>query len=463
MKKIIFIAFLISAFAFNSLAQTYNDAALSRVLGEDKTSGDLKNGLPTMPVGTHVYRADVYMANRHFPEARAHWQKVLDIYPEDGNVPKILFGIGRSYMWERNYEKAVFYFDKLFTDFTNTADGRNGLNFKGASYVRWGKNAEAAETYKQYAVMFPYGEKIDSAHLNIIDSLREIGKYDEANVWVDKTLARFKEDSPVGVNALHAKLRMEIHRHNWKTSIETADKLLAIRDFSDSMVWTDEVKYLRAYSLEKANRIPEARIAYLSIPDGATSYYGGLATEKLEKMGLKEAAQQRASSISSSLATKYPVLFRAELLKYSKQRNIDPRFVLAIMMQESSFRTKAKSPAAARGLLQLVFDTALKYNKKAGFPNLQPDDLYIPSTNIAIGSLYIAELKDEFDGLYEAIATSYNGGEDNAARWLNRTKPKDPGIFASEVGFKETKNYVFKVMSNYRVYRELYNENLLKK
>ena len=113
--------------------------------------------------------------------------------------------------------------------------------------------------------------------------------------------------------------------------------------------------------------------------------------------------------------------------------------------------------------MQLVFDTAIKYNKKAGFPNLQPDDLYDPTTNIAIGSLYMADLKDQFDGVYEAIAASYNGGEDNAARWLERSKPKEPAIFASEVGFAETKNYVFKVMNNYRVYRELYTEDLQRK
>jgi soluble lytic murein transglycosylase len=461
MKKFIFVAFLISIFAFNLFAQNYNDAALSQVINDDKSSRNSEVS-PILPVGTHLYRADVYMANRHFPEAREHWQKVLDNYPSDANVPKTLFGIARSFMWERNYEKAVFYFDKLFRDFTNTPDGRNGLNYKGANYVRWEKYAEAAETYKQYAVMFPYGEKVDSAYLNVIDALRETGKYDEANEWVDKTVARFK-GMPSEVNALHAKLRMEIFRQNWKPAIETADNLLNIGDFSDSMVWTDEVKFLKAFSLEKAGRIPEAKIMYLSIPDGATSYYGGLATEELEKMGMKDVAKQRAGNISSNLAGKYPVLFRAELLKYSKSRNIDPRFVLAIMMQESSFRTKAKSPAAARGLLQLVFDTALKYNQKAGFPNMQPDDLYIPATNIAIGSVYIAELKVEFGGMYEAIATSYNGGEDNAARWLNRSKPKSPGIFASEVGFKETKNYVFKVMSNYRVYRELYTENLVRK
>ena len=156
-------------------------------------------------------------------------------------------------------------------------------------------------------------------------------------------------------------------------------------------------------------------------------------------------------------------MYRTELLRSAKSLKIDPRFVLAIMKQESSFRPDAKSPAAARGLLQLVFDTALRYNKKAGYVSLKPDDLYLPSVNIAIGSVYIAELGNEFNGLYEAIAASYNGGEDNALRWLNRSKPKDAGIFTSEVGFAETKSYVNKVMSNYRVYRELYTEDLIKK
>jgi soluble lytic murein transglycosylase len=130
------------------------------------------------------------------------------------------------------------------------------------------------------------------------------------------------------------------------------------------------------------------------------------------------------------------------------------------MKQESTFRPTIKSPAGARGLLQLVFDTALKYNVKAGYPSLDPDDLYSPPINIAIGTVYIGELKNEFDGLYEAVAASYNGGEDNVARWLNRTKPKDPGIFASEVGFAESKDYLFKVMNNYRAYRDLYDEQL---
>jgi soluble lytic murein transglycosylase len=211
------------------------------------------------------------------------------------------------------------------------------------------------------------------------------------------------------------------------------------------MAGSDEVKYLRAFSLDKAGRKDEAVRQYAAI--SSRTYYGDLAREN---------SGNGVGSALSGAAGDYPVVFRSELLQAANKFRIDPRFLLAIMKQESSFRTGAKSPAGARGLLQLVFDTAIKYKKNAGYPNLQPDQLYSPSINIGVGAAYIADLKSEFGGLNEAIAASYNGGEDNAARWLHRSKPKDPGIFVSEIGFAETKNYVFKVMNNYRLYKGLY-------
>jgi len=256
---------------------------------------------------------------------------------------------------------------------------------------------------------------------------------------------------------------MEIFRENWQKAVEAADALRLLRNFSGSMTSLDEVNYLKAFALEKSGRKAEAIVVYSAIPNSLASYYGGLATDKLNKLSGNSSKITRTVSVSSGLTGAYPVMYRTELLRYAKTRNIDPRFVLAIMKQESSFRADAKSPSAARGLLQLVFDTALKYNKQAGFPNLAAENLYQPSVNIAIGSVYISELKNQFGALYEAIAASYNGGEDNATRWLARTKSKDAGIFASEVGFAESKNYVFKVMNNYRVYRELYTEDLVKK
>ena len=463
MKKTILIFAFLSLFTFSTFAQNYNDTILAKVITQDKSSREEDGKLQTLSVGEHLYRADVYMSNRHFAEAREHWQKILDNYSDVTTaMPRTLFGIARSYMWEMEYQKAVFWFDKLTKDYLNTKEGREGLAYKGASFIRWGKNEEATQTYEQYTVMFPFGEKIESAYLNLIDSLRETKKYDEANTWIDKTRIKFS-GLPTETNALQARVRMEIHRENWAKAIAAADATLILDDFDGTMTSADEIKYLKAFSLEKAGRKTDAISVYSSIYDRPTSYYGGLATEKLKQLGLKDLANSRANSISNSSVSVYPVMYRAEILRYAKPRNIDPRFILAIMKQESSFRARAKSPSAARGLLQLVYDTAVKYNNNAGFPNMEADDLYSPTTNIAIGSEYIADLKNQFSGLYEAIAASYNGGEINAARWLERSKPKDEAIFASEVGFGETKNYVFKVMNNYRIYRELYTEDLIKK
>ena len=463
MKSFKFTAFLFIVFSLSISAFAQSDAVLSRVTAQDVSDRDANGKLQILAVGEHVHRAEVYMKNRHFPEAREHWEMILNNFSEDQNaMPKALFGIGRAYMWERQYEKAVFWLDRVSKEFPGTKEGREGLAQKGASYIRAGKNAEAAETYKLYTVMYPTGEKIQSAYLNTIDALRESGDYKGANEWVGKTQARFF-DTPIETDALQAKMRMEIYRENWNEVISTANVLLRGRNFNGSMTNADEILYLKAFAYDRAGKRQEAISTYSAIPDTPTNYYGGLATDRLEKMGLNALADQRSSSIPKSYMKTHPIKYRTEILRYAKIRKLDPRFLLSIMKIESNFRANAKSPAAARGLMQLVFDTALTYNKQAGFPNLQPDDLYVPNINIGIGSLYVKALKDQFDGVYEPIAASYNGGEDNAARWLNRSKPKEAGIFASEVGFRETKNYVFKVMTSYRVYRQLYTEDLLPK
>mgnify|MGYP000595489742 CR=1 FL=1 len=145
------------------------------------TSRDAAGKLPSLSAAEHAYRADVYSSNRLFREAREHWQYVLDNYSTDAAVmPKTLFGIARSFMWEREYEKAVQYFDLLIKDYLNTKEGREGLAFKGASLVRLSKHNEAAKTYEQYTIMFPTGERIESSYLNIIDALREAKRYDDA-------------------------------------------------------------------------------------------------------------------------------------------------------------------------------------------------------------------------------------------------------------------------------------------
>jgi len=159
-KLLASISIALVLFSF-SAAQT-SDAALRRAMRLDNDQRDANGKLQTLAASEHLTRAETYMANRLFPQAREHWQKFFDNYPNDPGMPKALFGTARSYMWERQYEKAVFWFEKLNGD--TSKDGREGLAFKGASLVRLGKNLEAAKVYEQYVQDFPNGERIESGH-----------------------------------------------------------------------------------------------------------------------------------------------------------------------------------------------------------------------------------------------------------------------------------------------------------
>jgi soluble lytic murein transglycosylase len=156
----------------------------------------------------------------------------------------------------------------------------------------------------------------------------------------------------------------------------------------------------------------------------------------------------------------YPAPYRAALLEAAPPRGVDPRFVLAIMRQESRFRPEAKSVSAARGLTQFIPSTADDIAAQLGRRDFAQDDLYNPATAILFGSQYMGNLFKQFPDQPQAVAASYNGGEDNVARWLSRARTNDPDRYVLEIGFTQAKDYVYKVLANYWIYQSLYSEQL---
>jgi soluble lytic murein transglycosylase len=130
------------------------------------------------------------------------------------------------------------------------------------------------------------------------------------------------------------------------------------------------------------------------------------------------------------------------------------------MRQESRFDPEARSGAAARGLMQLIPATADKLAAELGRPPVDPEDLYSPAVSIRLGAQYVADLFRQFPDKPEAVAAAYNGGEDNVVRWLARSHATVPDLYVSEIQFTQSKEYVFRVMVNYRAYTYLYDEHL---
>lgn len=468
MFKKIAVAFSLSLLlTVSATSQTLSESALAAVRRSDAEARDAKGNVPRLTPTEHMRRAGIYLANRAFAEARAHWQSLIDNYPQDPRVAEALLGIGRSYFLGKSYQDGYVVFNELVQKYPGTKEQREALNFSAASLLRMGKFSESAARYEEYINRFPNGERIDTAHLNMIDTLREANRPNDALTWVTRTRQRFA-GSATETNAMFAALRLHVAESEWSKAVAMADQL-SQRTFAKAVLTSrSEVAYLKAFSIEQAGRRDEAFAAYLAVPDGIDSYYGWLASQRLSALASKEKAsivterEGRVNSAIARVADSYPAPYRQAILSAAKKRRIDPRFILALIKQESVFKPLAKSPAGARGLLQLTIDAAQKYAPAAGLNSLRENQLYQPETSINVGAEYIEHLMKLFPQLqaFEPVAASYNGGEDNVARWVERAKHKDRGVFTAEIGFEETKGYVQKVMANFRVYRQLYNSDL---
>jgi soluble lytic murein transglycosylase len=464
-------AFIVSLLITVSVApQTASETALAAVRRSDAATRDANGNVGKLTPAEHMRRAGIYLVNRAFAEARAHWQSVLDNYPQDPRAAEALLGIGRSYFLGKSYQDGYVVFNELVQKYPGTKEQREALNFSAASLLRMGKFSESAARYEEYINRFPNGERIDTAHLNMIDTLREADRPNDALTWVTKTRQRFT-GSAVETNAMFGALRLHVAEGEWSRAVAMADQL-SQRTFSKAVLTSrSEVAYLKAFSLDKGGRKDEAFAAYLAVPDGIDSYYGWLASQRLaeladdERVSIVKEREARVNSAIARVADSYPAPFRQAILAAAKKRRIDPRFILALVKQESVFKPSAKSPAGARGLLQLTMDTAQKYAHAAGLNSVGENQLYQPETSLEVGAEYIEHLMKLFPQMqaFEPVAASYNGGEDNVARWLERAKHKDRGVFTAEVGFEETKGYVQKVMANFRVYRQLYNSDLVRR
>jgi soluble lytic murein transglycosylase len=152
----------------------------------------------------------------------------------------------------------------------------------------------------------------------------------------------------------------------------------------------------------------------------------------------------------------YPRYFYDYIEDDSKHFGADPTLVLAIMREESRFNPRAKSEAAARGLLQFIITTASEIGREIGLVNVAPEDLYDPRVIIRLGASYVSTLSKQFSEDRYRTAAAYNAGPHQVALWSRLAPASDDDFFLSSINFDETKQYVRKVMNSYRRYMEIY-------
>ncbi len=154
----------------------------------------------------------------------------------------------------------------------------------------------------------------------------------------------------------------------------------------------------------------------------------------------------------------YPLTNWGDIQKWSSARGLDSYHVAGFIRTETVFSSRAKSPANAYGLMQLLLPTARVVAKKYGLDSpATAEDLFNPSLNIELGTAY---MKDQFIkfGRVEYVAIAYNAGPGRVGPW-RATLPPEIDEFVEEIPFKETKAYVQGIIRNSAQYRRLYDDN----
>jgi len=180
---------------------------------------------------------------------------------------------------------------------------------------------------------------------------------------------------------------------------------------------------------------------------GADAWYDAIvAATHMEKNG--EMSHDVAERV------RYPRAYWDLFQSASTRLALDPYLVLALARQESLFNPIATSSSNARGLMQLIPSTAKKMASEQG---IDPEAvrLYDPSVNVELGTAYLKNLFEMFDGNAFRAVAAYNAGENAVSKWLAEFRGADDE-WVENIEYKETRDYVKKVIGGRREYLLLY-------
>lgn len=154
------------------------------------------------------------------------------------------------------------------------------------------------------------------------------------------------------------------------------------------------------------------------------------------------------------LKLRFPVLYKPSIVRYANRQKLEPSYVYGVIRQESAFHQHAHSHAGARGLMQIIPATGKRMARslKEKWPSSRV--LYEPDVNIRYGTAYLRLLLSRFEQSLVLTVAAYNAGEHRVDRWLPTDKPMPADIWIENIPFKETRQYVGRVLAYTVIYQK---------
>lgn len=144
---------------------------------------------------------------------------------------------------------------------------------------------------------------------------------------------------------------------------------------------------------------------------------------------------------------RFPLAHRDLIVTSAQKHALSPAFVFGLIRSESAWIQDARSHANAYGLMQLIPETARRMAKAEKRPMVNPLALFDPALNVALGTRYLSNMLARFEGAHWLAAAAYNAGPQRVDQWLALRGHLEPDLFVETIPFKETREYVARVLA----------------
>lgn len=149
---------------------------------------------------------------------------------------------------------------------------------------------------------------------------------------------------------------------------------------------------------------------------------------------------------------RFPFAYEQTIATQSKKNALSSHWVFGLIRAESAFNPSAKSHANAYGLMQLLPVTGQRTAKQQGLAWQGTSSLFDPETNITLGTAYLKQMLDEHQNRPYLATAAYNAGPNAVSRWVSTFGSLDPDLFIESINYKETREYVPRVMAFATIY-----------
>ncbi|UCE79449.1 MAG: transglycosylase SLT domain-containing protein [Nitrospiraceae bacterium] len=345
----------------------------------------------------------------------------------------LLVALAHDSRRSKDYEKALELYQEALRQFPNVRESANwGIGW--TSYLTGAYEKAADILSKLYAI------------------------YDDPKYlyWRARSVEASGEDASGLFDEL---MQMNDNYYSFLATVRTGAPLVPSVPWDELSVQktSQKQKFKRVEALQSINMTKEATWELIPVSKKITSPEDFLyIVSKFQQLGEFKRALSMSGRITYSEQLHYfwyPLAFWDIIEPLAKKYSFDPFIILSVIREESHFDASAQSVAGARGLMQLMPQTAYRLDKtlKLGIKNAS--QIHDVQNNIHLGVYYLKSLLNEFHSVPHVLA-AYNAGKQMARNWENRRTYASVDEFIEDISYPETRKYVKKVLHTYFQYRK---------